>query len=90
MSHMSKRSQDSRSILSAGIFEGGEALIQVSLDLTTPKTRERELRALAGAAKQYPNASLILLTEYEESTETVDEFAVQMIPAWRWLTGTEK
>ena len=40
---------------------GGEELIQVCADLGAPKTRDRELRALATAAARYPNATCRLL-----------------------------
>jgi len=41
---------------------GKEELIQVCASLDDPATRERETRALLGAARQYPRARLHLVS----------------------------
>lgn len=41
---------------------GKWTLIQVCLDITAPSTRDREIRALVEAAKEFPEAAPVLLT----------------------------
>ena len=66
-------------------FEGEEILIQVSADIGDSKTRERECRALAEASMEYPDASLLLITEFEEQTIDYGNIKIEIVPAWRWL-----
>ena len=65
--------------------EGGEALIQVCAELADADTRERELRALAEAAREHPRAKrrLLVLTRDQVSVTAAEDVLVQ--PAYQWL-----
>ena len=52
-------------------LEDREALIQVCADLSGRTTREREIRALQGAAEEHPHASLHLITMALESARNI-------------------
>ncbi|MBW6492528.1 MAG: ATP-binding protein [Lentimicrobium sp.] len=73
------------------IQEGNEItkLIQVCWDLDRAKTREREIRALLKASQLNKNASLLVLTQDEETVEKVSWYGIEgeirFIPAWKWL-----
>lgn len=62
-------------------------LIQVTADAVDPKTRERELRALAEAMTETGLTSATLVTIQEEGVEDLDVGIVHRVPAWRWLLG---
>jgi hypothetical protein len=64
---------------------GTEELIQVSADLTEPTTRERELRALAAASKQYPRATQRILVSDRDSTSAPTGPRVSVLPAYEWM-----
>lgn len=64
---------------------GKTLLIQVSVDIASPLTQERELRALSSAAKQFPNSSCILInSSYSGSLEN-QGVPVQAIKLQDWL-----
>ena len=65
----------------------GEELIQVCADLSTPKTRERELRALAEAATEHPRATRRLLVLNRDAVSGVGVPGVEIQPAYEWLLG---
>jgi uncharacterized protein len=73
------------------IQEGNEItkLIQVCWNLDRAKTREREIRALLKASQLNKNASLLVLTQDEETIEKVSWYGIEgeirFIPAWKWL-----
>ena len=58
-------------------------LIQVTWDMSEPKTRERELRSLREGVIEYEPRNAIIITAYDEGHD--DESGIQIIPAWRWL-----
>lgn len=63
--------------------EGDRSLIQVAADLTETATREREVRALLAAAREYPGARPLLLTLTPEAAGDVPEgMEVQDAPLW--------
>ncbi|OPX62591.1 MULTISPECIES: ATP-binding protein [unclassified Methanoregula] len=72
------------------------ALIQVCADLSEPKTRSREIRALLKASRDLKCDNLLILSEQEEKTETSEWFGmtgtIRYVPLWKWLekpdTGT--
>ena len=61
------------------------AAIQVSLDLSDPTTRDREIKGLAAAASNFPAARLVIITEDEEGDVNVDGVAIAIVPIWKWL-----
>ena len=60
-------------------------LVQVSVDLANPKTREREVSALAAAMEKYEIDRSTIVTMDSEETIVTDAGTIQMIPAWKWL-----
>ncbi|MEK7866151.1 MAG: ATP-binding protein [Planctomycetota bacterium] len=67
----------------------GEELLQVCADPTTTDTGARELRALAGAAKEHPRAALRLLVLDREGAVRMKAPGVRVQPAYEWLLGGE-
>lgn len=74
------------------IRRGGviDALIQVSHDLSDPKTRKREIGGLLKAAEELNCRTLSILTWDEEGEESRGEMIVRLVPAWKWLLGIVK
>ncbi len=64
---------------------GGQALIQVSADLSDPRTRRRELRALEAAMEEREIERGTLITLREEGSIDLAGRPVRLVPAWRWL-----
>ncbi len=64
--------------------EGEEALIQVAADIASAETQEREIRALRAAAREYPRASLHLITMTPEAAGPIAE-DIQFHNAALWL-----
>jgi predicted AAA+ superfamily ATPase len=60
-------------------------LIQVSYDMTNPKTREREFRSLLAASKELDCQDLVILTWSQKKTEIVEKKEIQIIPVWEWV-----
>lgn len=71
------------------VTERGNAieLIQVSYDISSPKTLIRELTALAEASKKTGCKKLTLITYSESRTETVDGMEINIASAVEWLLG---
>ncbi len=59
--------------------------IQVCSDLSDKKTRERELRALLLAKKQFPKASLLLLLDHEIEEIVYEGEKITVQPVAEWL-----
>jgi len=64
--------------------DGGEALIQVCLDLAETGATEREIRGLFSAAKEHPRAFLEVVTLLPETIRTLPE-NIQIHDAALWL-----
>lgn len=68
-------------------------ILQVSLDTSDPKTRQREIRGLCKASRELGCRNLLLLTEKEEGqTEELWEgaaYPVRTMPIWKWLMDAE-
>ena len=64
---------------------GGEELIQVCADLSSAAVRERELRALAEAAAEFPRATRRLLVLDRDQRIVVHDDSVQVQAAYEWL-----
>ena len=64
-----------------------QELIQVSLTLTDPKTRKREIRALMVAAKELNPLKMSIITQNEKQELMEDGKIIQVIPVTEWLLG---
>ena len=64
---------------------GGEELIQVCADLSSPETRARELRALAAAAGLHPRATQRLLVLNRDALGAPGDSPVEQQPVYEWL-----
>ena len=64
------------------------AAIQVCFELT-PENRERETGGLASAMAVHGLSEGLLLTYGEEETIEHDDRIIRVIPAWKWLIGSE-
>tara|TARA_Y100000310_G_C20688645_1_gene820739 strand:+ start:2896 stop:4188 length:1293 start_codon:yes stop_codon:yes gene_type:complete len=60
-------------------------LIQVCYDISDPKTRKRELKALCEASKDLKCKNLLVITEDQESEELFEDTKINLIPLWKWL-----
>lgn len=65
--------------------DGGEELIQVCADATGEETRDRELRALAEAARTRPKAVARLLTATRDGIPAELPAGVVAEPAYEWI-----
>jgi predicted AAA+ superfamily ATPase len=64
---------------------GGEDLIQVCADVTSPETLTREIRALAAASKEHPRAKPRLLVLDQDALSSVADDSFQVQPTYEWL-----
>ncbi|MCR4826205.1 MAG: ATP-binding protein [Bacteroidales bacterium] len=62
-------------------------LIQVSYNITSDKTRQREINALLRGAKKFNCRKLTLITFSTEQTIEKDNETIHVIPATKWLTS---
>ena len=60
--------------------------IQVSYDISNPKTKKREISGLVLAAKKTGCTDLLLLTDYEYEDITQDSFKIKIRPAYDYLS----
>lgn len=61
------------------------SLVQVCLDISSIDTREREVRALAKCVKEFPDASLTIVTANESGSIDLDRGKkIQLIPAFEF------
>ncbi len=65
--------------------DGSTQLIQVAADIGNAATFEREIRALLGAAGEFPAARKILIAEGTPPRSAVIPEAIEILPMWRWL-----
>lgn len=61
------------------------AIYQVSYDISSPKTRTREIRGCIAAAKTTSCDTLYLITDHEKDTIVENGYTIQLIPVWEWL-----
>lgn len=64
-----------------------EQLIQVCWDLSNPKTKQRELKALLKASRELKCDDLLIITSEKEGEEKVEGKTIKYIPLWKWLLG---
>lgn len=60
--------------------------IQVSYDISNPKTKKREISGLVLAANKTGCTDLLLLTDYEYEDITQDSYKIKIRPAYDYLT----
>lgn len=65
--------------------DGRQRLIQVASEVSTRATFEREVRALASAAAEFPCAQRLLLTETHPPRGVSLPDGIELQPVWRWL-----
>jgi hypothetical protein len=66
-----------------------EELIQVSADPSDPETLARELRGLAGAAREHRRAVQRLLVLDRSTLPRITARAIRVQPAYEWLLSEE-
>jgi predicted AAA+ superfamily ATPase len=68
---------------------GGEELLQVCADLSSPETRARELRAMTVAAKEHPRAARRLLVLDRDALAHARQFPIEAQPVCEWLLADQ-
>ena len=71
---------------------GEPLLIQVCADVSAPKTRKRELRALEAAINENPGCRAFLLTQSSTGLDIIRREAssnIQVMSAWEWMLSNE-
>lgn len=73
------------------VYDGNTALqaIQVSYDITSDKTRKREINGLLLASKQTKCENLLLLTDHEYSDIEADGHHISIRPVYEWCFSNE-
>ncbi len=65
-------------------------LIQVCHNLNSPKTKEREIKALVCASEELKCNNLLIITDDEEGQEEADGKKITKISLWKWLLSDYK
>ncbi len=60
-------------------------LIQVCHDVTNLETKEREVRSLVRAMKEFKLTEGLIITDDFESEEEMKGFKIEYVPMWKWL-----
>ena len=60
-------------------------LIQVCYDVSSPKTKSREIKSLIKAGHQLKINRLTVITWDYEKEESANDIAIHFIPLWKWL-----
>ena len=63
----------------------GEELVQVCVDVSTPETLSRELRALTAATREHPRAARRLLVLDRDALVRAHAPGIEVQPAYEWL-----
>lgn len=58
--------------------------IQVTVDMTAPKTRDREVAGVRETMRRMPDVAGTIITLREEGSITTETGDVRVVPAWRW------
>ncbi|MDP2112737.1 MAG: ATP-binding protein [Bacteroidota bacterium] len=61
--------------------------VQVCYSLQDPETRKREINTLLKMSKRIEVIRWIIITKDEEDTISEQGIRIEVIPAWKWLTG---
>jgi uncharacterized protein len=59
--------------------------IQVTLNLSDKKVKNREIDGLIEAMKTYDLQEGFIITENEQSILEIEQFKIRIIPIWKWL-----
>ena len=59
--------------------------IQVTLNLSDKKVKNREIEGLIEAMKTYGLQEGFIITENEQSILKIEQFKIRIIPIWKWL-----
>ncbi|MGB9721901.1 MAG: ATP-binding protein [bacterium] len=62
-----------------------EQIIQVAYRLDDEKTKQREIKALKKAYKEFYCKNLLVITDRYEAREKFDKAVVVYMPLWKWL-----
>ncbi len=62
-------------------------LIQVSYDISSPKTLKREIRGLIYGAKKFNCNDLILINNYDDEVIEQDGYTIKVVSAADWFAG---
>ena len=65
-------------------------LIQVSKNIKNKKTKEREIKGLIEAAKEFKQKEAKIITEDTEKEELIQNIKIKYIPLWKWLLVNEQ
>ncbi len=60
-------------------------LIQVCHDVTDLETKEREVRSLVRAMKEFKLTEGLIITDDFEGEEEIKGFKIEYVPMWKWL-----
>ena len=63
-------------------------IIQASMSLSNPLTREREVRGAVAAMSELDVHESTIVTLYERDTIETDAGTIRVEPAWRWMIGS--
>ena len=55
-------------------------------DISSDKTRKREIKGCIAGAKATKCDNLFLITDHESEIIEKDGYTIQVIPIWEWLT----
>ena len=69
------------------VCDGNKALCiyQVCYDISSEKTRKREIRGCIAGAKATKCENIFLITDHESGTFEEDGYTIHVIPVWEWL-----
>ena len=80
-------SESGRSECDFVVVRGNQTIeaIQVSYNISNPKTYRREINGLLTAAKRTNCKKLLLLTENTRETKEIDGYTIEIKPIYEWL-----
>ena len=80
-----KKSHEIDFVMGDALLGDAYRLVQVSVDITNPKTLQREVSALTAAMFKYGiDESAIVTMDTEDAIETQTGI-IRVVPAWKWL-----
>lgn len=62
-----------------------KSIYQVAYDISTPKTRRREINGAATAAKHTRCDNIYILTDHQTETIIHDNVNIKVMPVWEWI-----
>jgi len=65
--------------------KGKPHLINVSHDIDNWETYTREINGLYAAMKQLKLKESVLITDYQEKDEILEDSVIHIVPLWKWL-----